>query len=242
MNESEWLAAYDPTPMLQFLRASGKLSERKARLVAAGCCRLIWPLLTHPQSRRGVEVAELYAEQLVDGDYLAQACEDAAAVIVGSANAGAAAQDVNSPYFPSGFEDPADAASYAATWACWRDAEGRCDVGFVANAAGFASHGCGLRAQVDLLRDIVGPLPFCPLPPLPASLLRWNDGIIVRMANAIYDERDLPSGHLRSDRLAVLADGLQDAGCEDAELLGHLREGGVHVRGCFAVDLVLGKA
>jgi hypothetical protein len=62
------------------------------------------------------------------------------------------------------------------------------------------------------------------------------------MANAIYDNRDLPSGHLDPARLAVLSDALTDAGCTDALLLGHLRGGGVHVRGCFAVDLVLGKA
>ena len=74
------------------------------------------------------------------------------------------------------------------------------------------------------------------------SWLMWNDGTITKIAQAIYDDRDLPSGHLRSDRLAVLADGLQDAGCDDAELLGHLRGGGVHVRGCFAVDLLLGKS
>jgi hypothetical protein len=96
-----------------------------------------------------------------------------------------------------------------------------------------------VAAQAGLVRCIFNP--FRPLPQLPASLLQWHDGIIPKMANAIYDERDLPSGHLRSDRLAVLADGLQDAGCEDAELLGHLRGGGVHVRGCWGVDVVLGR-
>jgi hypothetical protein len=43
------------------------------------------------------------------------------------------------------------------------------------------------------------------------------------------------------DRIPLLADALEDAGCTDAELLGHLRGPGPHVRGCWAVDVVLGK-
>ncbi len=92
-----------------------------------------------------------------------------------------------------------------------------------------------------LLRDVLGN-PFHPPQPLPASLLRWHDNIIPRMANAIYEERHLPSGHLDPARLAVLADALEEVGCTDADLLGHLRGPGPHVRGCWVVDLLLGKA
>src|SRR5262249_47555881 len=53
------------------------------------------------------------------------------------------------------------------------------------------------------------------------------------MAQAIYEERALPSGHLDNTRMAILADALEDAGCCDAELLGHLRGQGAHVRGCW---------
>jgi hypothetical protein len=55
----------------------------------------------------------------------------------------------------------------------------------------------------------------------------------VWLAEAAYDDRRLPEG--------ALADGLEDAGCTDAELLGHLRGPGPHVRGCWAVDLVLNR-
>jgi hypothetical protein len=57
---------------------------------------------------------------------------------------------------------------------------------------------------------------------------------VAKLAQAIYEERDL-------QRLAVLADALEDAGCDSAEVLGHLRSEGPHVRGCWALDLVLGK-
>ena len=61
------------------------------------------------------------------------------------------------------------------------------------------------------------------------------------LAKAVYDERSLPSGTLETDRLGILADALEDAGCTDATILEHLRGPGPHVRGCFVVDLMLGK-
>jgi hypothetical protein len=101
-----------------------------------------------------------------------------------------------------------------------------------------------LRAEVrallcTLLRDIFGN-PSHPVSVDPAWLT-WKDGTIPKMAQVIYEDRDLPSGHLDNARLAVLADALEDAGCTDADILGHCRQAGVHVRGCWVVDLILGK-
>jgi len=67
---------------------------------------------------------------------------------------------------------------------------------------------------------------------------RWkqtNNFIAPQIAQAIYDERDF-------DRLPILADALEDAGCDNTDLLNHCRQPGDHVRGCWAVDLVLGKS
>ena len=61
------------------------------------------------------------------------------------------------------------------------------------------------------------------------------------LATAAYEERILPAGTLDSDRLAVLADALEDAGCDNEDILSHLRGPGPHVRGCWVVDLLLGK-
>jgi hypothetical protein len=63
---------------------------------------------------------------------------------------------------------------------------------------------------------------------------------ILSLAQAAYDKRLLPSGHLMPTRLAVLADAFEEAGCASADLLAQLRSGGEHVRGCWAVDTVLG--
>ena len=87
-------------------------------------------------------------------------------------------------------------------------------------------------AQTRLLRDIFGN-PFHPVAVDPAWLA-WNDGAIPKMAQAIYGERAF-------DRLPLLADALEDAGCTEADILAHCRGPGPHVRGCWVVDLLLGK-
>src|SRR5262249_11883768 len=76
--------------------------------------------------------------------------------------------------------------------------------------------------QTCLLRDIFGN-PFHVVSVAP-SWLRWNDAVIVRLAQAAYNERILPTGTLDNARLAVLADALEEAGCTDAQILGHLRD------------------
>jgi hypothetical protein len=73
--------------------------------------------------------------------------------------------------------------------------------------------------------------------------LTWNGTTVPRLAVTTYEERVLPAGTLDASRLAVLADALEEAGCHHRDILGHLREqGGVHVRGCWAVDLLLRKS
>jgi hypothetical protein len=64
--------------------------------------------------------------------------------------------------------------------------------------------------------------------------LRWNDGALAKIAEGIYTERAF-------DRMPILADALLDAGCDDEDILAHCREPGPHVRGCWVIDLVLGK-
>jgi hypothetical protein len=83
-----------------------------------------------------------------------------------------------------------------------------------------------------LFRCIAGN-PFRPVTGNPAWLA-WSGGTTPRLAQAIYDERAF-------GRLPVLADALEDAGCADAEILGHCRGPGPHARGCWVVDLLLGK-
>ncbi len=67
-----------------------------------------------------------------------------------------------------------------------------------------------------------------------SAVWEWNSGAVVRLAEAIYEERAF-------NRLPILADTLKQAGCANSDLLAHCRGGGEHVRGCWVVDLLLGK-
>jgi len=86
--------------------------------------------------------------------------------------------------------------------------------------------------HVELLRDVFGN-PFRPTPVDPAWL-SWRDGTVAKLARAFYAEG-------RFGDLPVLGDALEEAGCDDPALLAHCRGPGPHSRGCWVVDLLLGK-
>ncbi len=75
----------------------------------------------------------------------------------------------------------------------------------------------------------------------PAATWRDGGGMILTLARAASAERILPAGLLDQARLGVLSDALEEAGCTDADILGHLRAPGPHVRGCWVLDLICGK-
>ncbi len=231
MTESKWLACADPDKMLHALQAGGLANDRKFRLFAAACCRRIWHLLPDPRSQAAVEAAERYADGLVDPEELEEVCTAAAEDVPGWNNAKEAAA-------AAAVWDDASAAEYAADYAARAAEEANTDLAPAGRRG--ASGKTERAAQADLLRCAFGN-PFRLLSVSP-SALSWDNGGVVRMAQAAYEERELPSGHLDPARLAVLADALEDAGCDDADLLGHLRAPGPHVRGCWALDLLLGKS
>ena len=88
------------------------------------------------------------------------------------------------------------------------------------------------KRQSDFLRDIFGN-PFCPIS-LDPAWLTLNDGTVLRIAQAIYGDRGF-------ERLPHLADALEKAGCDEADILTHCRQLGKHVRGCWVLDLLLGR-
>src|SRR5207249_2347833 len=90
----------------------------------------------------------------------------------------------------------------------------------------------GMQRQATLLQEVLGN-PFRPAESNPAWL-SWRGGLLRSMARQVYD-----SGDFRD--LPVLADALEDAGCTDPDMLSHCRKGEGHVRGCWALDLLLGK-
>jgi hypothetical protein len=257
MTEAEWTTAPDPQAMLSFLSESGKLSDRKARLYAAACCRRVWPLLTDERSRTVIEVAERYADGVESVEEFDLAARDAWHALLdldrfpnratwGAANAAASI----APYAPShqghgppqlwgalGVPVTVAVAVYDGTVNTpmptgeLEDENPRTASDEIRTA--FYSEYQSLAAMV---RDLFGQ----PHRSVTTEACRLTPAVL-NLAKRAYEDRILPLGTLNPDLLGQLADALADAGCEDAALVGHLRGGGPHVRGCHALDAILGK-
>jgi hypothetical protein len=94
--------------------------------------------------------------------------------------------------------------------------------------------GAECAAQAGLVRDVFGN-PFRPAPALPPAWASWGGGAIPELARTIYESRAF-------ERLPALADDLEEAGCANAAVLNHCRQAAAeHVRGCWVLDLLLGK-
>ena len=248
MTEAEWLECTDPQPMLEFLR--GKVSDRKLRLFAVGCCRRIWRHFEDKRSRRAVEVAERYADGLASDEELDEA-EDAAGDAncdgMGAASAAVPPASADAYDAASALADPdytlydhfLDAVYHQWDASCGDYYTGKEKVGSTASRepsvereigrVAKARIGAERGAQARLLRDTFGN----PLHPV-AFDASWLKPDVTKLAKTMYDQRAF-------DRLPELADALAEARCDDAEVLAHCREPGEHVRGCWLVDLILGK-
>ncbi len=224
MTESDWLAAFSPRALLRLLPGYPEPSERKLRLFGVACARRVAVWLSHPVWSDVLDVCERYADDGVTWQTfsrLGRVVERHAPPMTW----GEAEDDaVHMYHYAAAVSALADMNFYAeyVTDSC-RDA--LCD-----HDDFYAGRG-EMLYQADLLRDIFGN-PFRPVALAP----EWRTATAVGLAQAIYAGRtfgDLP----------ILADALEDAGGDAAELLAHCRDTArTHVRGCWAVDLVLGKA
>lgn len=246
MTETKWLACGNPDAMLEFLLLrkllKGKESERKLRLLACAACRRQWARF-QPHSRAVIEVNERYADsastheqvlelirvhRIVDEDgYLRYDCapdERYAELISGERMLGRMSVQT----LMSGLSIEKSE----------RRMIGRASTGTVDMVQnGPSDEDAGQRSerksQAALIREIFGN-PFRPAK-CRKSWLRWNSRTIPNLAEAIYEEWAF-------DRLPILGDALEDAGCTNPEVLNHCRQRGEHFRGCWVVDLLLGKA
>jgi hypothetical protein len=229
--EAEWLVCGDPEVMLKFL--SGKISERKLRLFGVACCRRIWQLLDDEHSRTAVEVAERFADGLASEDERA-AQRQAALDASNEARLAFEAHPERGWDALCLAEVAADAADYT-LYTPGLAKTARHAWKAVAHAGNIKRTAVDFKnemlAQCRLLREVVGN-PFRPVS-LDPLWLSWNDGTLVALAHLIYHERDF-------ERLPLLADALEDAGCTNADILNHCRGPGMHVRGCWVIDLLMG--
>ena len=239
MTEAEWLACTDPKPMLEFVR--GKVSDRKLRLFGCACCRRIWRLLTDARSRKAVEVAELHALGLVSEEEreraLLMACDAFQEADEDDPYAEPGADITSSLLCPSTADashpTSFDAHEISVAAAELVAIEGSSPADEDPTGNKWERIRAGERAvQCHLLIDIIGN-PFRPVSVDPS----WLTLAVVKQAKAISRKRAF-------DRLFMLSTDLEGAGCTNARcpsLLEHCRAPGLHVRGCWVVDLLLGK-
>ena len=236
MYEPDWLVCETPEPMLDFVGPGA--CDRKLRLFACGCVRRAWRLLADPRSRAAVEAAEAFADnEHLDPAAARRAAEEAVWASTGMArrSAARAAANTTGPEPRPLHYSPFRARQHQHDLiACVRDA---------ALSAARALALCRSEAerqeywaderleQANLLRCVLGN-PYAPVVLAP-GWLTWRDGLVVEMAWAIYERH-------RFGDLPILADALEEAGCDDAAVLRHCREPGPHARGCHVLDAVLG--
>jgi hypothetical protein len=234
--EQAWLQSTTPHSLLLTLK--GKRLPRQRRLFAVACCRHWLHEMLDPESRIAVEVAERYVDGLASRDELEAAYR-------------AAQEAAARRLAPCQVETERDLSQEWSTWRLAHIAQIACAPSGTqdvvsellkrANRLSDEHEDQERRWLSDCIRDIFGN-PFRSPPSVPSAWLSWNNRTIPKLTQALYDERNLPTGSLDNARLVVLADALEEAGCSDAVLLDHCRQPAEHVRGCWVVDLLLGKA
>jgi hypothetical protein len=216
MTEAEWLACEDPEAMLNFVH--DRASARKLRLLLVACARLVWGLIPVAEAREAAKVAERYADGHAteeERDRLSEFLWSFPVRLV--------------PGTDSDFFRTTPRQNYFA-YLCAQLAVHRPTTGRITTRATWTGARELTRAhQPRLLRDIFGS-PFRTVSFSPG----WRTETVIALAKQMYESRDFGA-------MPILADALQDAGCDSEDILGHCRGPGPHVRGCWVVDLVLGK-
>jgi hypothetical protein len=218
---ADWLACQNPMFLLTVL-SRNPASNRRRRLLACAATRHVWDRLDE-YFHTAVENAERYADgQMSQMEFgqRTQGLHDAIMRVWWSVDENTigtmTAARFRAPYVAveeaTRIDDDIMAPGKAMDW-----------------VAMLAPRKVTNIWQCDLLREMFGS-PFRPITVNPT----WLIPTVIALAQAIYDDRAF-------DRMPILADALEDAGCTNQDILQHCRSGGEHVRGCWVVDLLLGK-
>jgi hypothetical protein len=228
VTDADWAGDTQPFRLISWWQHfRGEPSPRKRRLLACACCRLIWGQFTDECLRRAVELAEGFADGRVGPGELARAHEQAVTLAT-SRGKRLSQMSKDNPQW-AGLVTAWRAAS-AAAWASGPDGSPLENALHDAAQDGGRGRDTEDAGQAALVQDILGN----PLRPAALDPAWLRGGGVQQLARAIYDVG-------RYEDLPVLADALEDAGCTAPEILGHLRGPGPHVRGCWVLDLALGK-
>jgi hypothetical protein len=209
-----WLRESHPRDLLEFLE--DRIRGRKWRLFMCACGRRCLDQMPGDIFRRAVAIGEAHA----DGEE-----SDDAMMAVAIAAYNQLDEDRQQPAVYHAGRVAVEVASLGG------DSLFDCTVRLIQSAASVgATEEAETAVQADFVRDIFGN-PFRP----PTFAPEWRTDTAVTLARTMYESREFSA-------MPILADALQDAGCDDEDILAHCRDAGqVHVRGCWVIDLVLGK-
>jgi len=231
MTEAEWLACDDPTGMLLFIKQRRtmrkQVKHRKQRLFSVACCRRLWSLIDNERSRHGIEVVERFADGLATSEELQVAETEAYAIWL--KNAG-----IDTPFACLQlFGKDVNGLHVSTTTISAVFKRQRTEANEPFEPLDGLRHGAcpsEEREQCALIRDIFGN-PFRPVVFSPS----WRTDAALSLAHQMYESRDFGA-------MPILADALQDAGCDSEDIPDHCRGPGPHVRGCWVVDALLAKS
>jgi hypothetical protein len=212
MTEAEWLTSDDPQKMLTQIRGRG--SERKWRFVACECLRCLQGLAFD------FDITEILgvAERLAEGDAPEDALGEARATVTYWHDIAQNSDGYVAAVADAALQDDPQAGAFSAL----QNAEYFSHEAF---GYGIGYHYAG-RAR-EIFGNPFQPVAFDP---------EWKSDTAVSLAKQMYESRDFST-------MPILADALQDAGCDNDDILNHCRDANAtHVRGCWVVDLVLGKS
>jgi hypothetical protein len=214
MTENEWLVCADPVAMLDSMRE--KVSARKARLFACACCRNFLSITTDEQFGRAIDTAEQFADGLTSKAAMKRARQSV--------------REIRHRLPPN---KPELHSWWVALWlAEVTNSENAFDQ-VASEIRRLVSQGLLTDEQspsgATLLRCVAGN-PFRLAGTEPSFRVPDVDAL----AHSIY-HKPTPEG------LQKLAKSLEDAGCQDSDILDHCRHPGPHVRGCWVLDLLLGR-
>ena len=246
MTESDWLSTDSPLRMFRYVRA--RLSARKLQLLACGCCRLFDGMFSDDQ-RQALAAVERHVDGLAEQDEYVAACaqfgRDHMGHLVPTPTGAVSVSTGVSPTAALAFalqsviSTPADDGLHRVL--DWAAATASRSVGPGQHRTATQSAN---RNMCEVFREIVGN-PFLERATAGPEWSAAGGRAAPWMLRVSETARGIARGvqaEQAFDRLPILADALEDDGCADAELLSHLRYHSHHLRGCWAVDLVLGKS
>lgn len=247
----QWRDAKQLSEMLPLLERN-KDNDRKARLLIFASARRNWEYFNGEQQRSIVLAEAFFEKRITRKDFLEDKKNLSGATINGNDYGDFIARIAVNNQVKHSRQLYGESLNHGTTWS--NDVLNLNASNRTKERYGFSNYGTKeareffnearleeMSTQAEFARDIFGDNPFSEIPPtIDSGWLAWHDGALKHLADEAHDNLD-EHYQIDASKLAIIADALEEAGCQDAEILNHLRHPTRrHVRGCWVVELIRG--